>query len=346
MLLVRGALKDYAWGRIDGLTAWSESTGGPQAELWFGAHPSGRSPVVDEHGIATGEVCVIEQAPVLVKLLAAGEPLSVQVHPVRAIAEEQWRAQQAGAPQVYADAAEKAEVLYAVEPFLAFAGWRDSQAAATLFSAIPGTSSVQEALHHDDQREAVRAVLALDDVSEKIKRIPGAIAHLDEVAQRCYQSVLRKYPNDVGVLVTLLLETMHLQPGEAMFVPAGVPHSYVEGLGIEVMTASDNVARLGLTPKPVFPEHALRALRPGATPKRLNGAILHTPVGFDLSVVTGGAETLPTGRYRLALAVAGEVSVNDVPLPVGVAAVATATEPELRVHGSGTVALVTADAGG
>jgi mannose-6-phosphate isomerase len=341
VLLLRGALKDYPWGRIDGLAEWTSATGAPQAELWFGAHPSGPSPIIDSAGDLTGDVCTLGDAPVLVKLLAAGEPLSVQVHPTQAIAQEQWAAQQSGAPVVYADAAEKSEVLYAVEPFRAFAGWRDNADAARLFAAIDGTDDVQSALHRGDRLAAVRAVLALDDIAAKIRQVPRAVADLDELAQGCYARVIEKYPSDVGVLITLLLETIALQSGEAIYVPAGVPHSYVDGLGIEVMTASDNVARLGLTPKPVFIEHALRALQPDRSPQVLQGEVLRTPAGFELALITGATQHLPSGQYRLALAVRGDVWVNDVQIPVGAAAVCTADEPAMEVRALGTVALVT-----
>ena len=56
MLIARGAVKDYDWGIVDGLQAWSgEATGEPQAELWFGVHPGGPSPLVDSSGRPTGE---------------------------------------------------------------------------------------------------------------------------------------------------------------------------------------------------------------------------------------------------------------------------------------------------
>jgi len=340
VLLVRGALKDYAWGRVDGLAAWTPATGGPQAELWFGAHPSGPSPIID--GAHTDAVFTMSDAPVLVKFLAAGQPLSVQVHPTRAIAQEQWAAQHQGGPQVYADAEEKAEVLYAVEPFRAFAGWRNTDDAARIFAAIDGTAEVQRALHEGDRLAAVRAVLALDDGAAKVRQVPHAVAHLDELAQGCYARVVEQYPDDVGVLITVLLDTIALKPGEAIYVPAGVPHSYIDGLGIEVMTASDNVARLGLTSKPVFVEHALRALNPDLSPQLLQGDVLHTPVGFDLAVITAETRQLATGRYRVVLAVSGDVRVNRSVIPVGAAAICTADEPDMTVQADGTAALVSA----
>lgn len=42
---------------------------------------------------------------------------------------------------------------------------------------------------------------------------------------------------------------MRLQPGQALFLPANVPHAYLKGDIVECMAASDNVIRAGLTPK-------------------------------------------------------------------------------------------------
>lgn len=342
MLLLRGALKEYAWGRHDGLVQWTAPSGTPQAELWFGAHPSGPSPLIGADGEPTGTVCELPDAPVLVKLLAAGEPLSVQVHPSQAIAEAQWEAQQSGGPQVYADPNEKAELLYAIEPFYAFAGWRAMEQAAAIFAAIDGSDAVCTALRSGDRLAAVRAILELPDHAAMIAQVPAAITDLDPLAQECYARVMGRYPNDVGVLITLLLDTVLLQPGAAIFVPAGVPHSYIDGLGIEVMTASDNVARLGLTEKPVFTEHALTALNPDGKPEWLAGDVLHTPVGFDMQIITDTTRELPAGDYRVVLAVEGDVHVDDIALPIGVAAVCTAPEPVMRIRASGTAALITA----
>ena len=54
---------------------------------------------------------------------------------------------------------------------------------------------------------------------------------------------------DPGLLFVLLMRTVHLAPGEAVFLPAGCMHAYVRGTGIEVMACSDNVVRAGLTSK-------------------------------------------------------------------------------------------------
>lgn len=346
MQLLRGALKDYPWGRVDGLAQWAGGpTGAPQAELWFGVHPAARSPLLDASGNETGrhldDVVSIDAAPVLVKFLAAAEPLSVQIHPIAEVAQAQWAAQQSGAEPVYADPYEKCEVMLALEPFRAFAGWRAPDQVRAVLNGIAGTDAVRAVAH--DRVAAVRAVLDLNgDLTSMIAALPKAAQVLDESAQRAYRDVAERYPNDVGALITVLLDTVTLQPGEAIYLPAGVPHSYLDGLGVEVMTTSDNVARLGLTTKAVHPDHALAAIRPERDPMWMRDGQIRTPAGFDLTLLRGGTQTLATGRYRVVLAIKAEVAVNDTPVPKGAACVLTADEPDAFVHAAGVAALVTA----
>ncbi|PZP12962.1 MAG: mannose-6-phosphate isomerase, class I, partial [Brachybacterium faecium] len=59
------------------------------------------------------------------------------------------------------------------------------------------------------------------------------------------------HPDDPGVVVAILLNRVDLAPGQAIHLPAGNVHAYLHGLGVEVMAASDNVLRGGLTPKHV-----------------------------------------------------------------------------------------------
>ena len=57
------------------------------------------------------------------------------------------------------------------------------------------------------------------------------------------------YPGDPGVFIALMMNHVHLQPGQAIYLPAGNIHAYLSGLGVEIMAASDNVLRGGLTTK-------------------------------------------------------------------------------------------------
>jgi mannose-6-phosphate isomerase len=78
-----------------------------------------------------------------------------------------------------------------------------------------------------------------------------------------YEWVLRLYEEfgaDRGVAAPLYLNCLRLEPGEAMFLPAGTLHAYLSGTGIELMANSDNVLRGGLTGKHVDVQELIRTL--------------------------------------------------------------------------------------
>ena len=69
------------------------------------------------------------------------------------------------------------------------------------------------------------------------------------------------YPGDPGILSPLYLNCAVLSPGDAVYIPAGELHAYIEGTGIELMANSDNVFRGGLTAKHVDREELYKILR-------------------------------------------------------------------------------------
>jgi mannose-6-phosphate isomerase len=54
---------------------------------------------------------------------------------------------------------------------------------------------------------------------------------------------------DRGIFSIYFFNILHLHQGEAIYQGSGVPHAYLEGQNIELMSNSDNVLRAGLTPK-------------------------------------------------------------------------------------------------
>jgi mannose-6-phosphate isomerase len=81
-------------------------------------------------------------------------------------------------------------------------------------------------------------------------------------------SLAVEYPDDPGIVISLLLNRVTLARGEALYLPAGNIHAYLDGLGVELMAASDNVLRGGLTPKHIDVPELLAVLdfTPGPLP--------------------------------------------------------------------------------
>ncbi|MBA0049483.1 hypothetical protein E0L36_00695 [Streptomyces sp. AJS327] len=88
-------------------------------------------------------------------------------------------------------------------------------------------------------------------------------------AYAAYADIARHHPGDPGVIAAMLLNHVRLQPGEALYLGAGVPHAYLRGLGVEIMASSDNVLRCGLTPKHVDVAELLRVVRFDPAPPRV-----------------------------------------------------------------------------
>ncbi|MEO7349977.1 MAG: mannose-6-phosphate isomerase, class I, partial [Terrimesophilobacter sp.] len=161
------------------------------------------------------------------------------------------------------------------------------------------------------------------------------------------------YPGDPGIICALLLNRVTLRKGEALFLPAGNIHAYLEGVGIEVMSASDNVLRGGLTHKHVDLAELLRVLdfTPGLPP-RLRGESTTFGVtryrpdveDFTLAHVTSDAELLLTGP-SIALCVSGTMGLSgehsSMSLSRGEAVFISPDERSVAVKGSGELFVAT-----
>lgn len=302
MYLLSNTLRDYAWGSTSAIAELlgREPSGGPEAELWIGAHPDAPSRPTDGPDgetlaslIASDPIGALGQQsvaafgprlPYLLKVLAAASPLSLQVHPRLEQAKAGFAAEEAAgvarhAPhRNYKDDNHKPEMVLALTPFEALSGFRPPAEAAGLFERLTGllagsdaaevTEQVAELLRGQDGAESLRTAFArlinggadvraaVDASAAAVRdRLPSAGATTPgSAADRALATVADladAYPSDPGVLLSLMLNRVSLAAGEAMYLPAGNVHAYLSGLGIEVMAASDNVLRGGLTPKHV-----------------------------------------------------------------------------------------------
>lgn len=343
--VITGELKNYEWGSESGLRPWTDGPA-PLAELWFGVHPSGVSHIVDSSA-RLDSVLSRADAPILVKLLSAAKPLSIQVHPSAEFAQRGFR--ELNTDGAFADEFEKTELLYALTDFVAFVGWREFTQVRQLFAALSEATGVDFLPAGANRGEAfahlVRTADKINNLESVIEAIPAMLNQLgaDSISDdslQAYATVVREYPGDPGVLLSFFLDVVRMHPGDSIYVPAGVPHSYIEGTGLEVMTSSDNVLRLGLTPKPVFSELALEALDFDGSP---DAGIRPFSVQVISGSPAGVAEAvLHTGNYRLVLSLTESATIDgSAHITPGQAAVFTAKEPRVSVSTDGMVALVT-----
>lgn len=298
-----GRLQHYAWGSGTALPEFlgRDADGAPWAEVWFGAHPLGPASLRDDATTLDAAVAAdphrmlgdavsrafSSRLPYLLKVIAPESPLSLQVHPTREHARESFAAENAAglslqSPQrSYRDDNHKPEMVVALERFEALCGFRTPSRAAAILADLGTalTDRLHRLLVEHPSAHGMRAALRTL-VSPSLRPGPELVA---EVAAACRarfeagrstspridRTVARlqeHFPGDPGVVAALLLNPVTLRPGEAMFVPPGAIHAYLSGLAVEIMAASDNVLRAGLTPKRVDADEVLQCVSVVAAP--------------------------------------------------------------------------------
>src|SRR5689334_5181275 len=346
-----GVVRPYAWGsrtilaKLQGRPVPSE---GPEAELWLGAHPGDPSTVSGPEGPVSLATLIAEdpkgqlgpevagefgsRLPYLMKVLAADAPLSLQAHPDAEHARRAFAAQEAdpAAPRNYTDAYHKPEMLVALTPFDALCGFRAPDVSAAVLDELdlPSLAPVVAALRAGvaGLRDAVRMLLnwPAEDRRPLIDAVIAAAQAGTTSSHALALELAGHYPGDPGVLVALLLNHVRLEPGEAIWLPAGNLHAYINGAAVEIMASSDNVLRGGFTAKRVDVDELLRVLRfevldePVLRPVEVAPGLVTWPVPAREFVLyrvrlDDGTEPIavPGAGPRILLGTAGEVAVSE-----------------------------------
>lgn len=298
---IRNTPRDYAWGSSEHIAAFlgTPPSGGPEAELWLGAHAGSPAEILDpaevggahdlaewidadpERALGSERAADGARLPFLLKLLAAGGPLSLQAHPAPEQARAGFAREEAeGVPidaydRNYKDTFHKPELIVALsETFDALSGFRPLEEVRAVLDTLrtadaadaqpePGALDLLERHLAGGSGLAATVEWLLRDgrggdtgeaawVVERVVRLAAS-----EVAERSTYALsfatvgalAETYPGDPGIVISLLLNRVRLARGEALYLRAGNIHAYLDGLGIELMASSDNVLRGGLTPK-------------------------------------------------------------------------------------------------
>lgn len=380
-------IQPYAWGShtaIATLRGESAAAASPQAELWMGAHPLAPSRLASSGEILSNLIAAAPEAtlgagvvarygaklPFLFKVLAAETPLSLQAHPSPEQAIEGFNADEAagiplGSPlRNYKDKSHKPELLCALTEFWALCGFRAVPDTLALLDELqlPELSPLKALLAHGSPRIALKTAFSSLMLSPSDERLDLAL-RVTEACRKHQQSsrftaeltwaakLGDLYPGDVGIVSALLLNLVRLEPGQAVFLPAGNLHAYLGGMGVELMASSDNVLRGGLTPKHVNVTELLRVLdfRP-LTVELLEPTTVgaeqryRTPAReFELSYfdVAGSELRVPVESAEIWLVTRGNVDLaaeaRHVTLSSGGSAFVQARSRELRLAGNGRV---------
>lgn len=387
--------RPYAWGSGSAIAELlgRDPSGQPEAELWLGAHAGSPSVIVDPAavgGAATlaewiaaapeltlGRFAATGRLPFLLKILAAAHPLSLQAHPTPEQARAGFARENAlGIPldaphRNYKDAFAKPELIYALsDSFDALCGFRPLEEVRSLLSDLLDLDARTE----DPQPQPLENLLvrlssdaALPAVFEWLissgPGVPTLVSLVTRLAPLSTDaplvtaaSLALEYPDDPGIVISLLLNRVTLSRGEALYLPAGNIHAYLDGLGVELMSASDNVLRGGLTPKYIDVPELLGVL--DFTPVSVPYLRASSPApgievfrpgvpDFVLARVSGDAVSAeyPLTGPGIAICTAGEIRIgggaSSVALGRGESVYITPDEGMLAFAGAGELFLAT-----
>jgi mannose-6-phosphate isomerase len=400
--LMFNTVQHYDWGSRTALAELQgrrAPTARPEAELWLGAHPAAPSGVADDGdgervaltdliaadpAAALGEP-VLEQfgprLPYLMKILAIGAPLSLQVHPSATQAAEGYareRAAQVPADEAnYRDSWPKPELLCALTEVQALCGFRPLPDALRLLDAldVPALRPLADQLHSEvaasGEPDAARrtALTTLvrwpeaerEDLVAALRRRAGALARSarepDATDLRWIADLAGRYPADPVVAFVPLLDRLRLAPGEAIYLPAGQLHAYLSGTGVEIMANSDNVLRAGLTNKRVDCAELLRIVDPSVPPQRVTPRVKGAVLRYDTEAaqfalvrvtVDGHPTVLRDPGPRVVLCVDGRIAVSAGgtvrQISPGASVFAPAAAGVLTLSGRGTAFVATVPA--
>lgn len=271
-------VQNYSWGTknenafIPKLLGVEPKLNVPYAELWMGNHPNAPSKIrsgdnfipldefIEKHPAEILGKRVNQKfsstLPFLFKILSAGEALSIQTHPNR----EQAGILHSQDSQNYPDANHKPEIAIAIDSLTALIGFKPLTRIRDILNKYPalekfvggntagnGIKKMFTTLVENFDAESTASREMIDALLKQINEETD-IYHLSE-EEIYFSELFKKYGYDVGLPAIFFLNLIRLNSGEALFTPAGVPHAYLKGNIIECMANSDNVLRLGLTPK-------------------------------------------------------------------------------------------------
>ena len=328
------AVKDYAWGN-DSFIAdlLSIEKNGPKAEMWIGANKQGSAvvaqtderlcDVLDSDPSFCG--CKADDFPFLLKVLAIAQSLSIQCHPDPDQAKKGFEAEAEKRKKVdrslwnYQDSNQKAEMLYALTPVTAMCGFRPfEQMKDMLKTVVPNLfnehlseiGSISELFDAIYRLDADTLSYAEAELLKNKDSLPSDVKVLvTELGDR--------YFGDPGVFSPLLLNIIHLEIGEAVYLRPRVLHAYIYGNGVELMNNSDNVLRAGLTPKHVDLDELEKVMnaetyipKPMVPASDKGGKHFVCEGGFTLTVMENGHFENSFKGPKVLLCTDGEARIN------------------------------------
>ena len=284
---ISGKVQHYAWGGfyyLPKLLNIPVKKGETYAEFWLGTHDRGSSefkngseqPVSLKDYIAAFPAQTLGddtakkfgQLPYLLKILDVKDMLSIQVHPSKENARLAFEAEnQKGvdllAPERnFKDENHKPELMLALGDFWLLHGFKNPKALQAILREVPELHFLVPIFGGSDYKSLYKHVMEMPQVQvdRHLKTLVErniAYYHANKLnkekedfwAARAAITYSMDGHIDRGIFSVYFFNLLHLQAGQGVFQDAGVPHAYLEGQNVEIMSNSDNVLRGGLTSK-------------------------------------------------------------------------------------------------
>jgi mannose-6-phosphate isomerase len=319
----------------------------PFAEYWLGAHPSHPSMLADEkmalpdfirqHPQSLGQQSTdkFSGLPYLLKVLDVRQMLSIQVHPAKEAARENYLREHNNGVDInaghrnYKDENHKPELMVALSDFWLLHGFKPEVNMGVIFNATPELAPLRKLYEEEGLKALYEEVMTMDqqNVNELLEPLLHRILPLYEKgelekneedfwAAKAALTFCKDGNYDRGMFSIYLFNVVFLAKGEGIFQPEGMPHAYLEGQNIEVMANSDNVLRAGLTDKHIDVQELLKHVNFQSTvpdilsPSGRQHKIFESPAEeFELHQYVldeGEKESLVTSSAEIFLLLAGQ----------------------------------------
>jgi mannose-6-phosphate isomerase len=289
VLPVTGKVQHYAWGGyyyLPKLLNLPVKKGETYAEFWLGTHERGSAELKNGSNQSVSLKDYIEAFPVqtlgeqayrafgrlpfLLKILDVKDMLSIQVHPTKENAVSAFEAENASgidlaAPERnFRDDNHKPELMLALSEFWLLHGFKNPKILQGILREVPELHFLVPVFGGDNYKKLYKHVMEMpqSQVDRHLKTlVDRVVPHYqngklnkdkeDFWVARAAMTYSKTGHIDRGIFSIYFFNLLHLQPGQAVFQGAGLPHAYLEGQNVEIMSNSDNVLRGGLTPKHV-----------------------------------------------------------------------------------------------
>lgn len=332
MFPLKGVVQHYTWGGatfLPSLLGIENPNHEPFAEYWLGAHD--KAPSLVETGsesiplnqfiqqainetLGDDVASKFHRLPYLFKILDVKDMLSIQVHPSRKYAEAAYKKEnESGIPlnapnRNYKDDNHKPELMVALSEFWLLHGFKEKTHLTNTLQTVKELKSLSKIFLNKGYEGLYRHVMEMsqEKVNEMLqpllKRIIPAYHqqllkkdNADFWAARAAQTFNVTPDIDRGVFSIYFFNLVRLQPGEAVYQPAGILHAYLEGQNVEIMANSDNVLRGGLTPKHIDVPELMKQVKF----KDVKPAIIKPRSGSSETIYSTPAEDFELSGFQI-----------------------------------------------